>query len=353
MAQLLLAVLPDRGQQLVAGGCRRANAPWNRCAVPSCIRSSSTRLPLASTETQYRIPPSFSQHLENLIGLVFLFGPSGNTWLAELASDTEGFFFENGWTGFVTDHSIEEGHILIFRHNGFSHFSVAIFDEMFIEKPSAFHAKPSYNLVATRESEEEDKQISVVPQEENNGAKNKRTAEIDASSSKLRKCSKGASAGYKSIIVNSTEAIVKFRREQAVISRRPPVTEEQKNYALQRAKQYKSKNPIALQIMKETYVYKTYFMIIPCEFVRDYLPHSDKKLTLLDQLGKTWEVSYVYFSERRVGAFSGGWGKFSLGNHLEEFDVCVFELFSEDNIKVHVYRANAMLTEYLVDSSNK
>jgi hypothetical protein len=72
--------------------------------------------------------------------------------------------------------------------------------------------------------------------------------------------------------------------------------------------------------------------IIPCEFVRDYLPHSDKKLTLLDQLGKTWEVSYVYFSERRVGAFSGGWGKFSLGNHLEEFDVCVFELFSEDNI---------------------
>jgi hypothetical protein len=55
---------------------------------------------------------------------------------------------------------------------------------------------------------------------------------------------------------------VKFRREQAVISRRPPVTEEQKNYALQRAKQYKSKNPIALQIMKETYVYKTYFMVM-------------------------------------------------------------------------------------------
>ncbi|KAM0900154.1 hypothetical protein ACQ4PT_020856 [Festuca glaucescens] len=230
---------------------------------------------------------------------------------------------------------------------------VAIFDEMFIEKPSAFHAKPSYNLVATTESEEEDKQISVVPQEENNGVKNKRTAEIDASSSKLRKCSKGASAGYKSIIVNSTEDIVKFQREQAVISRRPPVTEEQKNYALQRAKQYKSKNPITLQIMKETYVYKTYFMIIPFEFVRDYLPHSDKKLTLLDQLGKTWEVSYVYCSERCVGAFSGGWGKFSLGNHLEEFDVCVFELFSEDNIKVHIYRANAMLTEYLVDSSNK
>ncbi|KAM0880655.1 hypothetical protein ACQ4PT_033424 [Festuca glaucescens] len=224
---------------------------------------------------------------------------------------------------------------------------------MCIEKPSAFHAKPSYDLDATTESDAQDKLISAAPEEENYVAKKKRTEEIDASSSKLRKHSKGASAGYKSASLNSTEAVVKVQREQAVISRRPPVTEEQKNYALQRAKQYKSKYPITLQIMKETYVYKTYFMIIPCEFVRDHLPHSDKKLTLWDQLGKTWEVTYVYCSQRCAGAFSGGWGTFSLGNHLEEFDVCVFELFSEDNIKVHIYRANAMLTDYLVDSSNK
>jgi hypothetical protein len=137
--------------------------------------------------------------------LISLKDQSGNTWLAKLSSDTEGLFFGHGWKEFVMDHSIESGYILTFSYNGHSQFSVVVFDGLCIEKSSAFHAKPSYNLVATTESKEEDKQISVVPQEENNGAKNKRTAEIDASSSKLRKCSKGASAGYKSIIVNSTE----------------------------------------------------------------------------------------------------------------------------------------------------
>jgi hypothetical protein len=39
--------------------------------------------------------------------------------------------------------------------------------------------------------------------------------------------------------------------------------------------------------------------------------------------------------------------------YLETFDVCVFELFSEDNIKVHIYRASIYLTAYLPDSSSK
>jgi hypothetical protein len=90
--------------------------------------------------------------------------------------------------------------------------------------------------------------------------------------------------------------------------------------------------------------------IIPSEFVRDYLPHTDKKLTLWDPQGKAWEVSYVYCSKRSAGGFSKGWGKFSLGNHLEKFDVCVFELFKEDNIKVHIYRANPGLSLYTLES---
>uniref|UniRef100_A0ACD5X8L2 Uncharacterized protein n=1 Tax=Avena sativa TaxID=4498 RepID=A0ACD5X8L2_AVESA len=300
-----------------------------------------------------RIPPSFSQYLENEIGLVYLFGQSGNRWLADLASDTEGFFFENGWKDFVTDHSIEEGHILTFCYNGDSHFSVVIFDEMYIEKPSAFRAKPSYDLVATTERDEEDKQISSAPLEENNGTKRNRTGEIDANSSKLRKRSDVASIDYKSASRNGTEDVMRVQRQPAVMSQRPPVSQGWKNYALQKAKQYKSKYPITLQIMKKTYVYKTYFMIIPSEFVREYLPHTDKKLTLFDPYGNVWEVTYVYCSQRYAGAFSEGWGKFSLGNHLEEFDVCVFELLSEDIIKVHIYRANAMLTQYLLDSSDE
>ena len=52
------------------------------------------------------------------------------------------------------------------------------------------------------------------------------------------------------------------QRQLKVISQRPVITEEQKNQALQRAKQFKSKNPFGLQIMKESYVYVGFFLVM-------------------------------------------------------------------------------------------
>lgn len=75
-------------------------------------------------------------------------------------------------------------------------------------------------------------------------------------------------------------------------------------------------------------------------------------MTLWDPFGKPWEVNYVYYSDRSVGALSGGWGKFALGNNLEKFDVCVFELFKEDNMRVHIYRVVPEISP-LVRVSNK
>jgi hypothetical protein len=56
---------------------------------------------------------------------------------------------------------------------------------------------------------------------------------------------------------------VKVQRVPEATSQRLPVSEEQKNYALQKAKQYKSKYPITLEIMKDSNVYKSFFMVSP------------------------------------------------------------------------------------------
>ena len=64
------------------------------------------------------------------------------------------------------------------------------------------------------------------------------------------------------IYVINFPAVVNVQRGPEVMSQRPSVNEEQKNYALQKAKQYKSKYPITLKIMKETHVYKTFFMVM-------------------------------------------------------------------------------------------
>ncbi|CAM0874736.1 unnamed protein product [Alopecurus aequalis] len=294
-----------------------------------------------------RIPAPFSQYLENQpTGLVFLKGQSGSKWLVELCSDNEGLFFGHGWKEFVVDHSIEAGHILTFCYDGYSQFSVVVFDGMCIEKPSAFHAKPS-------------KEISGATQEENMAASLNSTEEPDSSNRVLEEsiCRKDSSKSspifrFSKAVDTFGKTVLKIQRVPEVMSQRQPVSEVHKNYALQKARQYKSKYPITLQIMKETNVYRTFFMIIPCEFVREYLPQTEKELTLWDPQRKAWKVTYVYCSQRSPGAFSGGWGKFSLGNHLEESDVCVFELFSKDNIKVHIYRANPTLSLYILESDN-
>ncbi|KAM3311712.1 hypothetical protein ACQJBY_031997 [Aegilops geniculata] len=143
------------------------------------------------------------------------------------------------------------------------------------------------------------------------------------------------------------------KRQLRVLSQRRLVTEIQKDNALLRAKQFKSKNPFCLQIMKESYVYVGFFLNLPCEFVRECLPRAHRKLKLWNPQGKSWDVNYVYYSERCVGGLSGGWGKFSLDNNLEKFDVCVFEHFSKDNIKVHIYRVVPEITPFLPGPGKK
>jgi len=394
-----------------------------------------------------KIPASFHQHLkEQPTGLVSLKGPSGNTWQAVLTSDSEGLFFGQGWKEFVMDHSVKQGHFLVFTYDGLSQFSVTVFGSLGVVDPPALIAKPTNDVVIRIEDDEEvqgdmdvggTSDTSVLPPKEGNGKTRKRTrgvndlseggnaskrhssvaknAEKKKPEAKTRKRTRGvndlskggnASKRHSSVAKNAEKKrpeaiprtskdrrtskdastidntekgtpfrlldestafnktqvreknmpklgkfIVRRARQPVVISQRRPVTQEEKDLALKRAKEFKSENPFAVQTMMESYVYVGFFMNITCEFVRESLPRTSKKMTLWDPLGKPWEVNYVYYSGRSVASFSGGWGKFALGNNLEKFYVCVFELFKEDNIRVHIYRVVSEITPLLRASS--
>uniref|UniRef100_A0A0A9DCS3 TF-B3 domain-containing protein n=1 Tax=Arundo donax TaxID=35708 RepID=A0A0A9DCS3_ARUDO len=345
-----------------------------------------------------KIPPPFHQYLEDEpSGQVSLKGPSGSTWQVVLTSDSEGLCFARGWKEFVRDHSLKQGHFLVFTYEGHSQFSVVVFCASGVEDQSALAAQPCNGIVIKVENDEGDividaggtSEISAVPLEEVNGITGKRTRGMDdlianGAASKRKKAENKkrpdalvGTSKAESSIVNSKKVslldelnsrnrtrirdkdvpragkfVLRKARQPVVISQRRPVTEEEKNCALKKAKQFKSKNPFAIQIMTDSYVYVGFFMNISCEFVRESLPKTSKKMTLWDPQGKPWEVNYVYYRDRCVGSFSGGWGKFSLGNNLEKFDVCVFELFKEDNIKVHIYRVVPEITP-LIRSSQK
>jgi hypothetical protein len=146
--------------------------------------------------------------------VVYLKGQSGNTWLAELASENEGLFFVKGWKEFVRDHSIDTGHFLTFRYDGRSQFSVVIFDKMCIEKSSAFHAKPCKDLVVKLEISEGDinmnsagpSQVMASPLEVSDETTRKRVTEMDANGSISKKYSSVLENGRSETLVVTCKA---------------------------------------------------------------------------------------------------------------------------------------------------
>uniref|UniRef100_A0A0E0MDJ2 TF-B3 domain-containing protein n=1 Tax=Oryza punctata TaxID=4537 RepID=A0A0E0MDJ2_ORYPU len=378
----------------------------------SCFGRSFFRvlLTLESLE-RMKIPSSFNQYFQNQpLGMVSLVDRSGNTWSAELTSDSEGFFFVHGWKEFVKDNSIQCGQFLVFTYDKQSQFSVTVFDPSGIDKISAFSSHPSKNVIIKTESDEGGMVTAAIttekmaPAKEYNGITGKRTRDVDClmkdrvvckKSSEANDCensrrkragvtaskSKATSTSYNSTRGSSCSmsdednsssqpprqpllmrllsgevsrrGISKGQRQLTVISQRRSVTEAEKDHALQKAGEFKSKNPFAVQIMMESYVHVGFFMNMPCEFVRECLPRTSKRITLWDPQGMAWEVNYVYYSDRSVGSFSGGWGKFAVGNNLEKFDVCVFELVEQDNIKVYIYRVIPEITPHRLRSDPK
>ncbi|TVU25393.1 hypothetical protein EJB05_27888, partial [Eragrostis curvula] len=351
------------------------------------------------------IPPPFYQYLEEEPNRwISLKGPSGNSWQVMLTSGSKGLAFMQGWKEFVMDHFLNWGHFLVFTYDGCSEFSVIVLCPSGIDDKSALDAQPSKEIVVkeevgqwvldTKAAATSKKELPAVPSVEGNRKIRKRVRQLNdvkvngpalkrnisaqtkheerkpeaiGSTSKaaptfvlnskkdLQYVLDESSSGNKTQIrpkdVPRSVMSKKFRLP-VVISQRRPITQAEKDRALKRAKEFKSKNPLALQVMTSCHVYAGFFMNIPCEFVKESLPQTSMKMTLWDPQGKSWDVYYQYYNCRCVAAaFTGGWGKFAIGNNLEKFDVCIFELFKEDNIKVHIYRVVPEITLLIRNSS--
>ncbi|THU44637.1 hypothetical protein C4D60_Mb02t09470 [Musa balbisiana] len=138
------------------------------------------------------------------------------------------------------------------------------------------------------------------------------------------------------------EVVAKVQKMPALLSQRRPVTKEEVYNALRKAKSFKSKNPFFHVVMYDSHVYTGFFLNVPSSFARLHLPKISQRITLWDENGKPWKVTYVCCSN--CGGLSGGWGSFSFTHNLEKHDVCVFELIKRSLIKVHIFRVVDKIT---------
>uniref|UniRef100_A0A8R7R9I0 TF-B3 domain-containing protein n=1 Tax=Triticum urartu TaxID=4572 RepID=A0A8R7R9I0_TRIUA len=144
--------------------------------------------------------------------------------------------------------------------------------------------------------------------------------------------------------------LIKVMRRPGLTSQRHPVTQREKEYAIERARRFKSERPFTVKAMKHNDVYASYFMIIPDKFVKTFLPKESRKMTVWDPQAKPWKVWYEYTGgESPRAAFSAGWGALAMENNLEKSDVCIFKLLDQEyNIKLHVYKVVLEITPCII-----
>lgn len=65
---------------------------------------------------------------ERLTNPIFLKLPNGAEWKINLEKRDGEVWFQKGWKNFVDDLSLSHGHMLVFGHEGTSHFHVLICD---------------------------------------------------------------------------------------------------------------------------------------------------------------------------------------------------------------------------------
>ncbi|CAK9178588.1 unnamed protein product [Ilex paraguariensis] len=288
---------------------------------------------------QLAIPKKFVNNLrEKLSDFVILKGPSGTAWSVGLASSGDTLLFKHGWSAFVEDHSLEEDDVLVFKYNGDSRFDVVMFARLsFCEKEGSYFVRKCEHTEV--DSGCRTKRDMIMDSFEVTDDSSHDTAGYTPSK-KVRKddtWTPSPSAGQDSRASRRNRRNAKNGRKRSssrtwvypmqYVSKRRPVTEEEKEKALQMAKVASTKDSF-LVVMRPSHVYKGFFMSIPAEWATINLRDKTQDVTLRVR-ENTWHVRLY---QRACGCgLTSGWKNFAIENFLEEFDVCLFNPAGETN----------------------
>ncbi|KAK1358854.1 B3 domain-containing protein [Heracleum sosnowskyi] len=79
-----------------------------------------------------------------------------------------------------------------------------------------------------------------------------------------------------------------------------------------------------------------FWLILPLEFCKRYMPNKDLAVVLVDDLGIQWGTSYL----KKQHGFSAGWRGFAMNHGLLKGDILVFHKISPKVFKVNIVRVN-------------
>ncbi|KAH7851544.1 hypothetical protein Vadar_013187 [Vaccinium darrowii] len=132
-------------------------------------------------------------------------------------------------------------------------------------------------------------------------------------------------------------SIEQSRHRSRTPAKMQSVTANMNSTALERAQNFKAKNPFFVVQMQPSYI--TQSLEIPRSFVKNYLRNNQKNIILQISDGTTWSARC--YTQTMKGRCRLGWASFVLDNNLKVGDACVFELVSksiEPKLNVIIFR---------------
>lgn len=310
-----------------------------------------------------KVPPNFLKNISTEASRkVSLQGPSGSKWYVQLVKNVDGTFLTAGWPKFVKDHSLKEHEFLVFQYEGNMHFNVLIFDTTACEREDVFSVRPHKSSKPRDEAMKRGRPLKIsldvgcyvkneVSESELTELRNDNHAPNQlqvyySNSIQERYISPPKPCGAVKIKTEDDELPICMigsptRQYKGYVSRRRPVTAEERAKAREAANSFTSIFPFMILRMTAMNVYRTYMLRFPSWFSRAHLPRKRTNMVLRDPSGKAWVVVYIPSSRDRL---SGGWSAFARGNNLEEGDYCVFELVGPVEMHVHIFRVVEEIT---------
>ncbi|KAJ0986403.1 hypothetical protein J5N97_004759 [Dioscorea zingiberensis] len=311
--------------------------------------SSSWQLIVLSVTFIKKIPVQFMKHISmEAPKKVALRGPSGSRWMVKLKKTIKGTFLGDGWLNFVEDHALKEYEFLVFQYNGSMQFDVQIFDTTACEREDLFNIRPQ-----KRPKKQKLDVLCLPPPQVVKNELKEVPVEDDVYPLTMSKDNSPDSVKGKSPPNLETAKQVEYRVEveevpilaiasprkcfkTGYMSRRRPVSEEERSKAREAADSFTSSLPYVVLCMSEIHVYRASpTMSLPTSFAREHLPRRKTSLVLRDPNGQAWVVIFIPGPKNWL---SGGWPHFARSNYLEEGDFCVFELVGPVEFLVHIFR---------------
>ncbi|XP_019166152.1 PREDICTED: B3 domain-containing protein Os01g0234100-like isoform X1 [Ipomoea nil] len=155
----------------------------------------------------------------------------------------------------------------------------------------------------------------------------------------MNKSSSSVSPSMGTPLVGEASATTNRKRARVMIKDRCKKSATHSSPTMQKAKAFQASldptQPSFIKLLSRSHVTHGFWLGLPADFCRMYLPPHDHTIPLEGDNEKQYEAKFI--AERQ--GLSGGWRGFSLAHNLQEGDAAVFHLVQQYKFKVYTVRA--------------